>query len=124
VKTEGELTNFEYLRARLLHRAGVTKNPPILFTYEGLRRSEWSARFESLMRNRLIMGALRYGRLHAAGKPKWDRVAGMRKRLFNYTETGNLECLVDIANLALLEFEEGTHPHRNFTALDGDHSCT
>lgn len=79
--------------------------------------------FETLMRNRLIMGALRYGRLHAPGKGTYNRPGGIVKRLQQYQETGNLECLVDIANLALLEFEEGTHPLKCWRVHHGDHCC-
>lgn len=87
-----------------------------------LQASEWSDKFEELMRNRLVMGALRYGKLHAPGKPAWDRPASIQKRLQNYHETGNTEMLVDIANLAMLEFEEGVHPNKHFNAIDdGEH---
>jgi len=75
------------------------------------------------MRNRLIIGALRYGLLHAPGKKRYDRVAGARKRLAQYQETGNLECLVDVANMALLEFEESHHPCRHWGDIHGDHCC-
>lgn len=85
---------------------------------EDMWQTEWSPRFEKLMRNRLIMGALRYGKLNAPGKPQYDRMASIQKRAKLYAETGNLEILVDIANLALLEFEEGRHPKRHFTAID------
>jgi hypothetical protein len=88
--------------------------PPI----EELRETEWSQRFEELMRNRLVVGAFRYGRLHAAGKPKWDRIGSIQKRLMVYQNTGNTECLVDIANMCLLEFEEGDHPLKHFAAAD------
>lgn len=88
--------------------------PPI----EELRETEWSPRFEELMRNRLVVGAFRYGRLHAAGKPKWDRIGSIRRRLMVYQSTGNTECLVDIANMCLLEFEEGDHPLKHFAAAD------
>jgi hypothetical protein len=87
---------------------------------EELQKSEWSSLFEQLMRNRLIMGAFRYGRLGAEGKPQFDRVAYIRKCLDKYEQTGNLECLVDVANLALVEFVEGKHPKRHFhTEEDG-----
>lgn len=72
-----------------------------------LRRTEWSPRFETLMRNRLIMGALRYGRLNAPGKAQWDRIPNMIERLKYYRESGNTQALVDVANLALCEFVEG-----------------
>lgn len=77
------------------------------------------------MRNRLAVGALRYGRIHAPGKPVYDRVSSILKRVQAYADTGNLELLVDAANLCLLEFEEGRHPKRHFEAADdGDHVTT
>lgn len=95
---------------------------------ESLEKTEWSpvfARlmavqlghpipqdFEQLMRNRLVMGALRYGLLNQRGKRQYDRIAGARKRLSQFKSTLNLECLVDIANMALLEFEEGVRSTR------------
>jgi hypothetical protein len=83
-----------------------------------LKETEWSPKFEELMRNRLVMGAIRYGLLHAAGKPKYDRTDSIIRRAKLYRETGNLEVLVDIANMCLLEYEEGNHPLRHFRAID------
>lgn len=89
---------------------------------DALRKSEWSNEFEQLMRNRLVMGAIRYGKIGAPGKPTYDRVASMQKRLAKYTETGNKEFLVDVANLCLLEFVECAHPNAHFSAIDdGEH---
>lgn len=94
-----------------------------LLTYADLIKSEWSPKFEQLMRNRLIMGALRYGLLNAPGKPRYDRMSRILDCLIEYKETGNQEFLVDIANLALVEFEEGKHPKRHFTSIDdGKHA--
>lgn len=88
-----------------------------------LQSTEWSSLFETLMRNRLIMGAYRYGRMGVKGKPQYDRVQAIRRCIRDYNETGNLECLVDVANLALVEFVEGDHPRRNFHAKDdGEHA--
>jgi len=84
--------------------------------------TEWSPEFERLMRNRLIMGAFRYGRLHGKGKPQWDRTISIVKRLAQYRVDGNREHLVDVANLALLEFEEGINKDRPIHAIDdGEH---
>ena len=121
------MNTFDIIRSRLLMRAGLAEPPPAPCpgrTIADLERSEWSPRFERLMRNRLVIGAMRYGLLHAPGKKRWDRGAGIRKRLKQYEETGNLEYLVDVANLALLEFEESDHPLKHFRSAEcGDHAC-
>jgi hypothetical protein len=86
---------------------------------EELKKTEWSQRFEQLMRNRLVLGVFRgYGKLNAPGKPQWDRPGRIEKEISLYREDGNLERLVDIANMCLLEFEEGKHPKRHFKSSD------
>jgi len=118
-------TWFDFMRDRLHERACLIEwtKPLVTATMDQLAVSEWSPTFERLMRNRLVIGALRYGRLHARAKPRWDRVAGARKRLNQYEASGNLECLVDVANMALLEFEEGFHPKRHWSDINEDHCC-
>jgi hypothetical protein len=87
-----------------------------------LSLSEWSPEFERLMRNRLLMGAFRYGRLNAQGKPDYDRIEAAIRLLKDYQRTGNQEDLVDASNCCLLEFEEGSHPLKHFGARDdGEH---
>lgn len=76
---------------------------------ETLLRTERSPEFEELRLQRMIMGAFRYGLLGAEGKPQWDRAADMIRRLDRYKQDGNAEHLIDIANLCMLEFVEGTH---------------
>lgn len=94
---------------------------------EELKESEWSPEFEKLMRNRLIMGSIRYGRMShngvpVAGKPKYDRINSIRRRLNDFEESGNMEHLVDISNLCLLMFEEKSHPNSHFESIDdGEH---
>ena len=89
---------------------------------EELKRTQWSEEFEGLMRNRLVLGAIRYGKLHAPNKPKYDRIGSAVKRLHKFNKTGNKEYLVDAANLCLLEFEECNHPNQHFSAIDdGEH---
>lgn len=91
-------------------------------TLDELKKSEWSEEFETYMRNRLIMGAIRYGRIGDKNKPQYDRVKSMIKRLNQYTESGNKEYLVDVANLCLLEFTESNHPNQHFKSIDdGEH---
>lgn len=83
-----------------------------------LEKSEWSPDFERLMRNRLIMGALRYGKMGSPSKPQYDRISDILRRAREYQKTGNDELLVDIANTALLEFVEGEHPRKHFRSTD------
>lgn len=81
--------------------------------------TQWSPDFELYMRNRLIIGALRYGLMNAPGKPRYDRVRSMLKRIKLYSDSGNSEHLVDIANEAMLEFAEPSHPHAHWAPQDG-----
>lgn len=77
------------------------------FQYDALAASEWSAEFEHLMRNRLIMGALRYGLLGDPRKPNWDRMGRLALECDAYLIDHNQERLVDMANMCLLEFVDG-----------------
>jgi len=88
-----------------------------------LRQSEWSQEFETLMRNRMLMGYFRYGKLGAKNKVAYDRINSARRRLDLYEKTGNTEHLVDVANLMLCEFVEGIHPNKHFSSIDdGEHT--
>jgi len=92
-------------------------------TYDELEKTEWSNNFEQLMRNRLMLGAFRYGRLSPQNQPKYNRVESIKRRVDLYSETGNLEYLVDAANFAMVEFIEGKHPLRHMAAVDdGEHA--
>ena len=114
------MTNFEHMRERLYRRAGLLAPPPPKYNYLQLRASEWSPQFEEFMRNRMVMGALRYGTIaqNRAAKKPYDRIASVKKRLESYLITGNDELLVDCANLLMLEFELGQHPRKHFRAAD------
>jgi hypothetical protein len=86
---------------------------------DSLRQSEWSSEFEQLMRNRLIMGYFRY-------EPLIEKIKSRRYKMFDYLKTkvalyektGNKEALVDIANMALLEFVAPSHPAAHWGPLD------
>lgn len=114
-----------YIREHLLSRVGVVGPAPRLPALQELAATEWSSRFEQLMRNRLIMGAIRYGRFRDGAKTKatYDLVGAVRGKVELYAKTGNAEYLVDAANYCLLEFEFGTHPRRHFHARDDHDHC-
>ena len=72
----------DWMRERLLNKKGLgAPKPPPKHRLEDLAKSEWSAQFETYMRNRLIMGALRYGLMKDKNKPKYDRIKSIEKRL-------------------------------------------
>lgn len=97
----------EHIKKSLLDNSKKLLKTDPKKTLSSLRETQWSPVFEKYMRNRLVMGALRYGMLHEKGKPTYDRANAILKRWTVYHRTGNKEMLVDIANLCLLEFEEG-----------------
>lgn len=108
----------DYLRDRLLSESNFGN--PLKDSLEELRASEWSPEFERHMRDRLIVGAFRYGKLSAPNKPRYNHVEDIKVRLAAYQEDGNTEHLVDIANIALLEFVEGIHPKKHFRVADDE----
>ncbi len=116
------MTNTEYMRARLT--AGINDDQPGTKreSLESLRCSEWSPEFERLMRNRLLVGRFRYASMADPNRPQYNRMESAIKRLRAYQEIGNIELLVDVANLCLLEFVHGNHPSKHFDAKDdGEH---
>lgn len=121
------MTNTEYLRQRIYERSGLTSDGKVpkrghIPSLEVLKKTEWSPVFEQACRYRLIMGGIRYGRLHAPGKKQYDRIIAALKRLQEYQITGNDELLIDVSNFCMLEFEEGNHPLKHFNPVDdGQH---
>ncbi len=106
------MTIFDHLRQRIFIDRGMV--PPPALDWQTYTQAQWSPEFEQLMRNRLIVGSLRYGSLGAKGKPSYRCTESIIKRIRKYDETGNLEMLVDVANLALIEYVESRHPLRHF----------
>lgn len=113
----------DMMRRRLLERAGLHEaKGSIGMTLDEIARENWSDEFEGLMRNRLIMGAFRYGPLKAQEKGVYDCIGSIVRRAAKYRATGNDELLVDIANLALVEYVKGAHPKKHFSSIDdGEH---
>ena len=87
---------------------------------EEVRRNQWFPGFIHLMRNRMTMGFFRYGPLdkHDSRNYKGDCIKSIRQRLDKYEEDGNLEYLIDIANLCGVEYRVSNHPKRHFASVD------
>jgi len=105
----------DVIREHLLSQKGIIESKPKP-SLEELKLTEWNTEFEQLMRNRLIMGALRYGLLKE--KVSYDSITSMRQRLDLLEQDGNGEHLVDIANIALVMFTRKDHPKFHFHAQD------
>lgn len=110
-------TVHDMLRERLLARAGIFEPADAAPSLDEIYATQWSPEFEQLMRNRLAMGFFRYGALpKQIGCHKYDNLGSIEKRLSLYRENKNRELLVDIANLALVEFV--VHPEHPFKPVD------
>lgn len=113
-------TTHDILRKRILANVTdfVPRSTALPNSFEDLNATQWSDKFESLMRARLRMGAFRYGPLKQQVPNGYDNIGSAIERLRLYQLTGNLEHLVDAANLALVEFVTGAHPLRHFKSVD------
>jgi len=83
----------------------------------------WSKEYERLCKNRMIMGAFRYGFTADQPKGKYDTVQEAIHRIQAYQRTGNTEYLVDAGNMCMIEFMNGVHPTKHFAGVDdGEHA--
>jgi hypothetical protein len=91
--------------------------------FEKLWETQTSETFITYMRNRLCMGALRYGDIPEQRKKgsKYDVLSPITNKVELYEKTGNTEYLVDAANYLLLVFELDKHPNKHWEALDDHH---
>ncbi|MCP4897859.1 MAG: hypothetical protein GY906_12875 [bacterium] len=91
--------------------------------FQQLVEETWSNQFETFMRNRLLMGCYRYGRFGPQQAAAYDMVPSMIKRLRSFQGDGNLEHLVDVANLCMLVFVHGESVGMEMIAQDdADHT--
>lgn len=102
--------------------AGTNVSPELKFLppFEQLRKSEWCDEFEQYIRNHMIVGALRYGLMSEQDYGKNDLIREALKRINKYKTTGNLEHLVDAANMLLLQFVHGRRLGQKIISIDDD----
>ncbi len=114
----------DHIRANLLSNLGVFDRRSPLPDLDVLRESQRSLVFETLCRNRMVLGAFRYGLIdrQRITKSPYDNIGSAIRRLQQYQRTGNLEHLCDVANLCMIEFEIGNHPQGHWRPTDdGEH---
>ena len=112
----------EHIRSRLLSGVDCSPVGGKKETLSQLLKSERCDEFEKLRMNRKVVGRFRYGLMGRKSDTNYDRISSVIKRLSEYQETGNMEHLVDAANLCELEFAHSDHPKKHFAASDdGEH---
>ena len=115
------MTITDSIRNNLHRRLGIVEptNPCPVEIISIWERTEWSEEFITLMRNRLLMGRMRYGKMKkAGGRGEKSSIDFLKERLHRYELSGNIELLSDIANFALIEFISGDHKMRHFKCED------
>ena len=89
---------------------------------ENVPQSEINMRFVQGMANALATSFFKYGKMRDKPGNIFDHKANIRKRLQKYEESGNTEWLIDVANFAMIEFTNPSHPDAHFEGTDSDAS--
>lgn len=108
------------IRARLLQGVEPAKR---MSSLDKLKKTEWCAEFEKYQRNRMLMGAFRYGCMASQDYGKYDLCAEAKKRIARYEKTKNLEHLVDAGNIIQLAYIYGKRQGHKLNPIDdGPHT--
>jgi hypothetical protein len=108
----------EHIRKSLLDSLGYMEPAERLPDLPVLYETEQCPEFRRLRDARLILGAFRYGRFGDPRKAHYDHVRDMIRRLCAYEFDGNLEHLLDVANLCEVEWATSRHPKRHYRPTD------
>ena len=79
--------------------------------------TEFSEKFVTMMRNRMLVSFHKYGPLADAYPEKVNALESLQLKLKQFMETGNLALLPDVANYAMIEF---MHPRHGKAHLDSN----
>jgi len=85
-------------------------------------KTEFSQTFVQGMLDRMNMSYFKYGAIAEAYPIKIDAIQSLQQRLQKYSDTGNTEYLMDVANFAMIEFLHPKHPQAFFEPTDSDRS--
>lgn len=87
-------------------------------TSEQILSTEYSERFDTLRKNRMVVSFHKYGPLKINyGDKLISAISNLEERLRLYKETGNTEYLADVANFAMIEFMFPQHPMAHYNDL-------
>lgn len=86
-------------------------------------KTEYSEDFDAKRKNRMVMSYYKYGHVRDNYQScKVDAVKTLEQRLALYKKTGNTEWLVDVANMAMIEYMYPQHPEAHFRATSSEES--
>lgn len=88
----------------------------------GAPDSEFNETFVEGMRKRMAVSYHKYGFMKDAAAAGVDQPASLVVRLQRYLDTGNTEWLMDVANMAMIEFSHPCHPEAHYRPTDSDES--
>ena len=92
----------------------------------GCPASEVSHKFLQGMADRMAVSFHKYGLVKDGYGPsavtKTDAMKSLDQRIKKYHDTGNTEWLMDVANFAMIEFMEPSHPKAHFRATSAKES--
>lgn len=90
---------------------------------EEILKTEYSEKFDELRKKAMVTSYYKYGSLkkNVCGKLT-QTMPSLQKRVDLYNQTGNTELLVDIANMAMIEFMYPQHPQAHYEPMDSDKS--
>lgn len=113
------MTITDLLRKRLLEQRGLPfeDRPPVATSPAEIADRSMSWEFIERMANRMVTGFFRYEN-KPTGRPTYDHISSMIKRLELYKQDGNLEHMVDVANIAMCEYRFPTHADAHWEAQD------
>lgn len=84
--------------------------------------SEFNTPFVQGMADRMAASWFKYGCHDDNARAGVDFLDSLKTRLAKYEEDGNTEWLMDVANLAMIEYCHPSHPEAHFRATDSDES--
>ena len=112
----------DIIRENMLRRDGVITDPlPEPISYNDMLALQWGEEWQAvlqLMQNRMVMGGYRYGPTKKQKPYQYDNIGDMHRRLDLFCDTGNMEHLVDVANIAIISCLKKDHPIFHFKATD------
>lgn len=116
-------TSHDIMRERLLIRAGVIKPAPMsIYTLAEMEALQWDneewQHILFLMKNRMIIGGYRYGPTPLQKPREFDNITDIKRRLDLYNVDGNMEHLIDAANITIIECVKKSHPKFHFNPTD------